>query len=515
MPTLPKLSPSVSAKYPTGFRESWLPFLSFIILSFILYYPTINRSFASDDFLVLRRVGLDKTIFIKGFFRPLSDLTLYLNYKIGRFDPTGYYLFGILLHSINGYFLYIFCKRWKWTTDTSLQRRYAFLAAILFLCYPFHNECIVWVLGRAASIANAFGILALLILVGDSSEKTKIFLVCLCYFIGMTSYESIMLLPLMVMVILYQRDTKRSRYAFWGIAMAATLILHFIVRIEISGVIVGSYGEGFFEQRLLHYGANLFKVTGRLFLPPIEHSIIFATLTALLIISLAVILTITYRRILNKKYLLKSITLLGIACVMPVLFSVSTKTSESDRFLHFPSFFLCSTISLVMVNLIDRFRRLILFAVTICTYYIFFLQKNNSNWIKASEITKNILKTIGLQETSGKIFIINLPDEFKGAYIFRLGLKDALVINKIDSSRIVIVNHLRREAMLKLPAVLHIAKRAEETDIPPFVVIKNTRSGKDELRTVENHIYLIPGTGNTILYWNNQELVKLPQSPAE
>ena len=78
-----------------------------------------------------------------------------------------------------------------------------------YLDYPFHSEAIVWVLGRGASIACAAGLSALLFLVSDLPERVKILGLSLCYFIGLAAYESITLLPLLVLVVL------NSRHASW------------------------------------------------------------------------------------------------------------------------------------------------------------------------------------------------------------------------------------------------------------------------------------------------------------
>ena len=494
--------------YKKIFRNNWLTLFFFIILSLVLYFPTISMSFVSDDFLVIRRIALDRILLVKGFFRPLSDLTLYFNYLIGRFNPAGYYLFGIMLHGLNCFLLWMFCKKWKWTANDSLQERYALLAAFLFACYPFHNECIVWILGRASSMASTFGILALAFLVSELSEKFRILLVCICFFIGLTSYESIILLPIMIIVILYKRNLSWHIYIPWILALSATFIIHLIVRINLSGVLTGSYGESFFTVNLIHYLTNLAKVAGRLFLPPIQRTNVFSLLMVIWIGLLILILIYTWRRAVNKSYFLKIITLISIAAILPVMFSVSTKTSESDRFLHFPSFFLCCFISFILVNFFSRIKEFLFTTVLISTYFIFFLEKNNANWIRASDTVKNIIATLEKNEKHQKIFVINLPDEFNGAYIFRLGFKDALLIHGMDTSQIQIVNHMNREEMLWLPNQITPVIEAGETYIPPRVTIRKGISQNEIQRHSDNSIYLYPTTNNTVFYWNNKELVQ-------
>lgn len=491
-------------------RNGWLSFLVFVMLAFVLYLPTINRSFVSDDFLILRRVVYERSFLMSGFFRPLSDLSLYLNFLLGGLNPAGYYIWGILLHGINSFLLFKFCQNWKWTSESLIQNRYALLAALLFLCYPFHNESIVWLLGRASSMASTCGILALYILVSGLRENLKVFLVCICYFIGLMSYESILLLPIMVVVIIYNGSNTHRKIVRWTMFMIITIILHLLVRRHFSGVIVGSYGESFFFTNPLHYLISVFKVTGRLFLPPVQNSTLFSIGTFFVLGIIIIVFISIWRRFNEKIYFCKIILLVVVTSIVPVLFSISTKTSESDRFLHFPSFFLCCGISIILVQFFrNSVWKLVWFSVLICSYFIFFLEKNNSNWIKASHITKDILTKINEVRNYPRIAIINLPDEINGAFIFRLGFNEALAINGIDSSGIKVVNHLKREEMILLPKTLTPYWKGDVAFIPPEVSIRKNANQTNVITVNEGLVSRFPESGTIILYWNNQELQTL------
>ena len=71
---------------PRFIKTDLAVFLGLLILGLLIYLPVLNKGLLSDDFLVMRRVGLDGVVFIKGFFRPLSDITLYFNYWMGGFE---------------------------------------------------------------------------------------------------------------------------------------------------------------------------------------------------------------------------------------------------------------------------------------------------------------------------------------------------------------------------------------------------------------------------------------------
>src|SRR5580704_5316709 len=155
-----------------GRGASGVQLLLFCLGAVLLFFPMLGRTFVSDDFEVMQRVarGDFRT---PGFFRPLSDWSLYLNFLLGGLHPAGYYLFNILVHGINSWLVWRFCRKWPWAGDEGMQRNYAVLAALLFLAYPFHSEGVAWVLGRGASLAALFGLAVLVIVTGGSDGGTE------------------------------------------------------------------------------------------------------------------------------------------------------------------------------------------------------------------------------------------------------------------------------------------------------------------------------------------------------
>jgi hypothetical protein len=531
-----------SGRGGTGFGR-WSPGLQLLLFcsgSFLLFYSMPGRTFASDDFLVLERVGMGN-FRTPGFFRPLSDLTLYFNYALGGFHPAGYYAVNILLHGINSWLLYRWCSLWGWrqgegrqgegTQEDGRQRSYALLAAVLFLAYPFHNEGVAWILGRASITASMFGMAVLVMAVSGFSVAGRIGWACLFYFIGMAGYESVMLLPLMVFVILYSRVSRRE-LSWWMIALGVTLGIHLVLRILVSGGVAGEYGSHFLGGQLLHYAKNILAVTGRLFFPPMPGSrvlVLFVLLLVLGSIALLVYLRRAGWRRLEWRGLSRLLLLLGIACVVPVFAGVSTHTSESDRFLYFPSYFLCAGISFLLVRLLPGRRWLAGGIAVLLLYEVFFLERNNRNWVMASTTTREVLAVVsnamegagmgaagmrgaGVAGTGKKVFVVNLPDERDGAYIFRLGLPEALLMQGMDTAGLVVVSHLRRDAALNLPDSLSMGINGALVQLPPDVVIR--RMGTDSFRIQAMQWPWDKGgnwegkRGDIVLFWNRERFLR-------
>jgi protein O-mannosyl-transferase len=515
----------------------WVQLLLFCVLSFVIFFPNLSRSFASDDFLVLKRVGIDKVIWIKGFFRPVTDMIHYLNYCIGGFNPVGYYALHILMHGINSWLLLQFCRNWKWVDDERVQRQFAMSASLLFLAYPFHSEGVSWILGISALSAGLFGMAALLAVVSGISRGSRIFWCCLFYFIALACYESVMLLPLMVLVIVYGEKRSLRAMGGWIAALGGTLGVHLVVRVLVSGVFAGEYGGKFFGGRLFYYAKNFIALLDRLFLPPIQDLRVQLACGALLAAGL-VVLAFSFWRAVKKEggwrrvawrlYFIQLMLLLGISCLVPVLSGVSTHTCESDRFLYFPSYFFCAGVAFVMGQLIRDRRWLYGLVGVVMLYEIFFVEVNNRNWQDASDITQRVLAGVRAQLAGGKrVFVVNLPDEQDGAYIFRLGLPEALLMEGVDTSKLVIVNHLVRDEELTLPDSLSIGGGGgvggsggaggggsePGVDLAPDVNIK--RTGVDSFQIVarsgggltEGRRVWTGRKGDVVLYWNRKRFL--------
>src|SRR4030095_7201688 len=203
--------PNISSRdrlTPKVIKTDFAVFLCLLILGIIIYLPVLNKGLLSDDFLVMRRVGLDGTVFIKGFFRPLSDVTLYLSYWMGGINGIYYNAFNLFFHILGSFFLYLFCKRWQ-NFDGENKDYFPILASLFFLTYPFHNESLAWGVGRGSLLAGFFAICALLVSVTGIRQLWKILLANVFYFVGLLGYESIFLLPLVILLVAWSKNSSR------------------------------------------------------------------------------------------------------------------------------------------------------------------------------------------------------------------------------------------------------------------------------------------------------------------
>jgi hypothetical protein len=211
----------------------------------------------------------------------------------------------------------------------------------------------------------------------------------------------------------------------------------------------------------------------------------------------------------------KSIALAGmllISCIIPVISGVSTQTSETDRALYSPSVYFCMIVGLLIAYGVKKLNHQTIMMVLILSYNIFFLEKNNKNWIEASDITQSVInKTLeisSLHENTGKVYFLNIPNEINGAYVFRMGFSDALRIYKADGQRFIVVNYLPRQDLEKIKEKIILDPEKENFILPPDILMRTDSNG---CRKVYDHgeLKFISHQNDHIFFWNLNDLEEI------
>lgn len=435
----------------------YLQWLSFAVIAIILYVPVLGNTFLSDDHLVLLKTGVQQELNVDGFFRPLSDITLWLTYRFFKLNSLPYYLFQVLLHALNAVMLMRYCRKLL-AVNTAPGNRgelISLLAGFIFLTYPFHNEGIAWILGRGALMAGSFAIGAMLALVSNWKPAVKISVIALCYFIGLAAYETIIILPLIVVTQLLIMGASRKEAGKILLVMAAAFGLHAWLRIAVSGAFLGGYGAGFFQGAGFDTVLAMLKSAGRVILPPSDNSKLMMIAFVVVLLVATVALYTVWRKTKNdngaRKYLYTQLVCFAIAMLVPMWLGVSTRTSESDRFLYLPSIFFSSLTAFMLVHLFPKAKQRVILVALFLFVQVALLEENNLNWKKASDAVEDMRRFMQRQHGEGRLLVLNLPGETNGAYIFRVGFNEFLRLYGYDSSHAKIVSQFTRDQELALP----------------------------------------------------------------
>ncbi|MBK7944701.1 MAG: glycosyltransferase family 39 protein [Flavobacteriales bacterium] len=402
----------------------WLPLL--VLLALAAHWRALPFSFFSDDFSVIHKLGARQDLSPGTFFRPLPDWTLWLQYRLHGPDAWAFRFVNVLLLALNGWLVALLAKK-------LMRPDAAVLAGALFVLYPFHLEPQLWIIGRSTAMAALFVLLALNTAASEAQPWPKAIGVFFFGFLGTLCYESALLLPLMLVAwfIILQHADKRGWHRAIG-ASAIAVAVHLVVRALLINRVANEYGSEFFTKPLSNYLGMVAKVLGRSFLPPCEEPSVQTVRFALLFVVIAVVGIWFWRTRKSEPQTRRVAVLLtalfGIASIIAIVGGVSTRTSESDRFLYLPSAFLCMLIAMCIDGMRSKglARGLVVIAAV---SWIMLLRNGMENWRIASETIERIIAETPEPPRDGRLLVSNLPGDHKGAYIFRHGFKEALMLN--------------------------------------------------------------------------------------
>jgi hypothetical protein len=453
--------------------------LLFGVLTFLLYFPVLGNGFLTDDYASLYRLLIEKRVPFLETVRPLIDISFYFNYLISGLHPVSYYIFNLCVHAAACFMVYRVALDLPLFTS---RRGFAFAvtAGLLFLFYPFHNEGVVWLSGRLSSMAAVCGLLAIHFSLTKKWPWGMMYAV-LCWYIGLFAYESIIVLPGIVLLLewIKFRDVARGvrSLAVW----IGAGVLWLVVRLFTVGALLPPYTQGATVPDSIVM--RFVKVFGRCFLPPSENSKGMMIGFAGVVVVIGVINVLIWRRKLWS-YLVLEISFL-LALLPAVALGVSTRTSEGDRLLYFPSCLLCLLAGALVTLLLAGRRSWLLACGGYAVAGVVLITANNRRWVFASRTAETTLALA--RGGAGPVVLVNVPDEWEGAYIFRNSFNQGLAVNGIDTNRVVVKHFLTRLEYLKI-------------------------DGKIEPVLQHNFLFIYPSTwielrldGPRIYYWDKYE----------
>lgn len=486
------------------YKNRLLVLVVFVAVSLILFLPSTGRIFLSDDYCTLYDIVANNRILVPSFFRPVGDLTLKWTYDIAGLDPFYFYLANILLHAINSFLVYAFCRTW-FANDRRVHL-FSIVAGLIFLTYPSHSEAILWAIGRGVSLATFFSLLAMIAFIRKLNAAIKYLLVCIFYFTALACYESALLIPFVLFTL--SGTFSKKQQGIWSVLLLATLFLHLYLRYAFTGGIWQAYNGIIFSRDIVQYLSAFVKIILRLFIPPFDYPLLFTLcgITALAVTS--IILYRSRKRFerdgLFTKTFVMGVTGLLVTIVVSISFGISTRTSEGDRLMYLPSVFYAILLALLISTLLSSARSIGLVIAAILAFQVSFLLINQRNWLRASQYAHAILNGISRYHQR-PLYIINLPSDNRGAYVFRNCLAQALLFNNIDTTGVRIVNVIQSTEIEKRKALIVPEKQDGDIFIWPNTLLQ---VANNKVVGIKNDSTIsLPVSVSSFLYWNKQELV--------
>jgi protein O-mannosyl-transferase len=447
----------------------------------LIYIPAFSVGFLSDDYYALY---IFKTEGLKIFFgpedsvfMPLMMLAAGILFKLFGLHPLMYHVFMLAIHILNAFLLALFIGRLLKYFGLFAGKTFyiASLCAILFAVNPYHTEAVTWIASIGYPLSLFICLCSMLVFLRWMEQQKTWLLVAsgLLFFIATLAKEVALtlpgiLIPLMIAGYWWKKSELMPRKFFFRAAgvtlfFFALIVIYFASRHYYIGHYIGHYGAGlhlsFTVKKMLaaiiSYLAKFFL--SYRFLPDTLHAVLKFMLRHLYLAGgiVAVICLLIYylrKRIyprLNVPAL--RLSLLFFVCfiisLIPVLNLELSFLGEiqSDRYGYFSSLFFTATLTFLIFSISDR--RMIAGGIAITALVLWFCvltYGDNLKWKRSSAIVDTFFQSLKDKGVEGKdIYLVNVPDNYKGAYTSRWGIEEGLKLKGFcNRCKVYIVSYL-------------------------------------------------------------------------
>ena len=389
----------------------------FVILACGIFASHLRDGYLSDDFLYVawaRRslATLLAHLTISSYPQVLRPLPA-LAWLLSRFasGPLWLHLLALAIHGANSALLFAIARKWGAARST------AFILGFLFLVFPLSGEAVLWLSSGFDLWAAFFALLA----VATLQKERGIRLALLLYALALLCKESALCLPL-VLLLLFPR--LRWRIVPFFLTTGLYLAVRFVLFGGIGGykdhlgrAVVTQLDPGAFLRALL------VQVPARILAPvPVESRLAFGGMIALSLILLCGFGLSGFR---SRKAFLVAVGVF-VAAILPAAPLLRVEWDlQGARLLYLP-------LALALVALARFTRsptRIATFSgAVLAGYWMIAAVLNGGHWSGASqavEQTLGAMKTLSSRFPQGATVLVDAPDTYQGAYVFRNGLSEA------------------------------------------------------------------------------------------
>ncbi|MCZ6574321.1 MAG: glycosyltransferase family 39 protein [Planctomycetota bacterium] len=417
-------------------RRRALLLAGFAAVGLLAYARVLNTSFLSDDWNIVGAVHRNGAFGVftghsRMFLRPLMSVSIRFDYVLYGLEPLGFHLTNVLLHVLCAFLVYA-------VGNKLLGSRVGLWSGLLFLVHPSHTEAVSWIAGRNDVLCTFFSLLSFLTYLSYvESRRVRHLCGSLAFLaLALLSKEAALGVPAVIAAhLVISRPVPRRRAVSVLTLYAGLVMLYFLLRYVILGVFVSEYAQLHISPR----GVVRFLRRGvaRMLVPPLHDRPLASALAALALGLLGVFL---YRRLRScSKEERRSIgrrlgfpSVAFIASAAPVLpLALSMVDTQGDRFLYLPSAFGCLALAYMLSVIVPQPRRFAICAGAVAAVFLAALLSLNENWRTASELARRTLTQTAQADLPPRTLFLTVPDNYRGAYVFRNGLWAALRLTGI------------------------------------------------------------------------------------
>ncbi|NOQ22641.1 MAG: hypothetical protein GQ565_08335 [Candidatus Aegiribacteria sp.] len=419
-----------------------------IVTVFLCFSNIVGAGFVSDDFVLVNRVASEGYYSSWGgengtaFFRPATTLSYLFDYSIWGINSTGFHITNLFWHCLAGIAVFLLFRVMMYRVSFRKPCLYGLLTGVLFLSLSSHSESVSWISGRADIIATALSLLSVFFYYRQLNNPSifQATLALFLFFAGLMAKESVIITPLLWGIFLIysaakSRENLRRNLRLLLICLLITGVYLALRIIPGNGFFSNLRSGGFLDISGVNIPENLIRYTFRVFIPPLPVSLRQVVLSFPLLVPITLLLLLVpfgialHRKATGKQ---KRILLLLIGCffvsLLPVLsMKVSLFDTQSERFLYLPGVFAAGFLTVATVSLFKESRTSLVILVVLIFVQGIFLHRSNGNWRQAGRLCSSIVQSVS-EYDADSILILAIPDSFRGAYVFRNGLNEAVTM---------------------------------------------------------------------------------------
>jgi hypothetical protein len=242
----PSIDVSEHSSVMQRLQRGWGIFVLPACLAVALYLPSIWHQFVYDDLEIVVRHPLMHTArtfpelvaspywFATGkLYRPLTSLTLGIDWVVGSGSPVMSHVVNVLLHAIVTVLVGLLAARW-------LPRVGAVAAATIFAIHPAHVEAVSTAVGRAELLCAAM-LLGLMLLASRAASPTarERAAAAILAALALASKETGVVAPALAFVAAWASPTQRTAAWRWAAAALVGVVPMLLVRLIVLGTLGG------------------------------------------------------------------------------------------------------------------------------------------------------------------------------------------------------------------------------------------------------------------------------------
>lgn len=441
-----------------------------IISGSITFWSMISNYFVGDDFTWLRWAADCSSLVSQGgpkvcgslvetivsffthsqgfFYRPGTKTYFYLMYPVFELFPTPYHVISLILHLMSTSLLFFIFKK------ILGSKLWAFAGALLFLVLSVHAESIYWVSVTGHMITAVLILLALLAYMYWMETKNYLLftLAWISVLVSTFFHEYGTMGPLVLIaydLFHTQKATFKSIFKRWHyLVLLIPIVIYSVLRSNASSFLTGGDYSYSLTNLPFNFAGNLAgyffaTIIGPIFNPIYTGIRLYANshipvavlaMVAILIGGITLLLRVRNVRVhLYDKQLLFALTFFVIGLI-PFL----GLGNLSDRYVYLASAGLVLAAIIILKKTLNTKKRNVVVGVIVlgiiygCTQ-ILQLISINSDWKQAGKTSNNALVALsytyansGALSPSPLFYFVNVPIKYGDAWVFPVGLQDAL-----------------------------------------------------------------------------------------